>query len=182
MKKVLLIIIFLFHASAHAGILLEFGGAYLSDSMKTPTVSTSSGYLWNLGVLFDYNKEVWGGWNFSGIATSATGTTTETFSTFDTGPYVKWNFGKNKVFTLGGAYNISSKGVYNDGTNTENWTGSSIWLQFGVNPEIKDDLRVGASLNYYMATYSKKVVSNTESTAANSKTWIFPMFSITKTW
>ncbi|UOF02752.1 outer membrane beta-barrel protein [Bdellovibrio reynosensis] len=182
MKKVVALVLILFSVKAQAGMLLEVGATYLSDSLKTPTSTASSGYFWNLGVLFTYNKNVWGGWNFSGISTTATGTSTDTFTTLDTGPYLKWTFGKNNVFNLAGVYNLKSSATYSDGTTNETWSGTSLWLQFGVAPEIKDDLRVGASFNYYMATYTKKVVSSTESTTSNSKTWIFPMITVSKSW
>jgi hypothetical protein len=95
---------------------------------------------------------------------------------------MKWQFGRNEVFSFSVAYNLLSKATFSDGSTTESWTGTSYWLQWGVVPEVREGLHVGVTLNYYSASYTKKVVSAVESSAANSKTWIFPMLVVTKQW
>lgn len=172
----------LFSLPAQAGVLVELGGTYLSDSLATSSTKTSSKYFYNLGVLFSFNKTVWGGWNFGGISHTDSDAVTTTFASQDTGPYLKWQFGKNEIFSLSGAYNLLSRATYSSGSTSENWEGTSIWLQFGVSPEVREGLNVGASLNYYLANYTKKTVSSVESSASNSKTWIFPMLTLTKRW
>ncbi|WP_413944249.1 hypothetical protein [Bdellovibrio sp. HCB-162] len=183
MKKLFaVLIIILMTSQARAGLLLEVGGTYLSDTLSTSATKTSSKYFYNVGVAFSLNKNFWGGWNYSGISHTNKDTTTETFSSSDTGPYVKWQFGKNELYNLSAAYNILSRATFSDGTSTETWQGTSMWFQFGVSPEVKPGLRIGASINYYLASYTKKTVSNVESNASNSKSWIFPMLSVSKEW
>lgn len=171
-----------FSGNCLAGTLFEVGATYLSESIATPTSQTSSKYFYNAAILFSLNKTTWGGWNFSGMSHSETATTTTDFASQDTGPYLKWQFGRNELFSLSAAYNITSKATYSNGSSTENWEGTSIWVQWGVTPELKEGLHIGASLNYYSANYTKKIVSSVESSASNSKTWIFPMLTLTKNW
>lgn len=95
---------------------------------------------------------------------------------------MKWQFGRNDLFSVGGAYNILSRATYSDGTTPETWQGTSLWLQLGVSPEVRNGLHIGASINYYLANYNKKTVSNVESSASNSKSWIFPMLTVSKEW
>lgn len=182
MKKFIFLLLVVFSKVAMAGTLIDVGANYLSDSFASPTSSSSTNYFYNLGVLFSLDKRTWGGWNFSGISSSSTSTLTTTYTSQDTGPFLKWQFGKGEVFNFSFAYNIQSKATFSDGTNTEAWEGTSYWLQWGVSPEVREGLHLGFSLNYYSANYSKKVVSSTESTVSNTKTWIFPMFQLTKQW
>lgn len=181
-KNYLVAIIMLFSGNVFAGTLVEVGATYLSDAFATPTSQSSSSYFYNVGVLFNLNKKTWGGWNYSGISSSLTSTTTTTFTSLDTGPYLKWQYGKGEMFSLSFAYNLLSQATFSDGTTDETWTGTSMWLQWGIAPEVSEGVHVGASLNYFSASYSKKVVSTVESSASNSKTWIFPMLMFTKKW
>ncbi|WP_374078629.1 hypothetical protein [Bdellovibrio bacteriovorus] len=182
MKKFFVILTILFSARAHAGLLLEVGGTYISDTLTTSSTTTSTKYFYNVGVAFSLKKNIWGGWNYSGISHTDKVDETTTYASSDTGPYVKWQFGKNDLYSLSAAYNILSRATFSDGTVNENWEGTSMWFQFGVSPEVKSGLHVGASINYYLANYTKKTVSSVESNASNSKSWIFPMLSVSKEW
>lgn len=182
MKKLLFSLSFLLCAKAQAGVLLELAGTYISDNLTSSATQSSTEYFYSGAALFSLNKQVWGGWNFSGVSMSKTQGTSTSFAAADTGPYMKWQFGKGDIFSLAGAYNIVSRATFSDGTTSENWEGTSLWLQFGVAPEVRTNLRVGVSLNYYLATYTKKTVDSIESRAANSKSWIFPLLSISKEW
>lgn len=181
-RNFLFTVILFLSAQVSAGVLLEFGGTYISDSMAIPTTQSSTNYFYNLGVLFNFDKTIWGGWNYSGVTFTNTTTATTTFASQDTGPYVKWRFGRDQVFSMSFAYNLTSKATFSDGTSNENWEGTSYWLQAGVAPEVREGLHIGVSINYYAANYTKKVVSSTESSASNNKTWIFPMLMINKHW
>lgn len=182
MKKLLSLVILLVCVNSQAGLLAEFGGTYISDNLKSSSTISSTEYFYHAAVLFNIQKDIWGGWNYSGISLTTKSDNTTTFSAMDTGPYVKWQFGRGDIFNLAMAYHILSRATFSDGTTTENWEGTSMWFQFGVAPEIRNNLRVGVSLNYYLASYTKKTVSSVESSASNSKTWIFPLLSISKSW
>ena len=182
MKKLLSLFILLTCLRSHAGLLVELGGTYISDNLKSSSTISSTEYFYNAAAMFNIQKDLWGGWNISGVSLSAKQDATTTFSALDTGPYVKWQFGRGDIFNLSMAYHILSRATFSDGTTTENWEGTSLWLQFGVAPEIRNNLRVGVSLNYYLASYTKKTVRSVESSASNSKTWIFPLLSISKSW
>lgn len=182
MKFVIILFILVSSLTAQAGTMVELGGTYLSDSFKTSSSTKSTQYFYNIGVLFTSTKRFWGGWNYSGYSQNESGSTELKFSSMDTGPYMKWQFGRNEIYSASFAYNILSKAKADVGNGNEEWSGSSFWLQFGFMPEVKEGLHLGASLNYYAANYSKSVINGTESNVSYSKTWIFPMLSLTKEW
>ncbi len=184
MKRLLFVFTLIgFSLQAQAGFLLELGGTYISDSLTTSPATSSSKMFYQIGGLFNYQKTIWGGWNYSSISQSDSGSEKIVFASTDTGPYFKWQFGKHAIFNFSLAYNILSRATYKiDSGESESWQGTSYWIQLGVLPEVKNGLRVGASLNYYSASYTKKTVNSVESSASNSKTWIFPMLSLTKQW
>ena len=162
--------------------MLELGGTYLSDTLAVSTDKKSTAYFYNLGALFSVQKNLWAGWNYSGISHSKEDGSSESFSASDTGPYIKWQFGRNELYSLSAAYNIYSKAQYALDDANEKWSGTSFWLQWAVSPEFKEGLHIGASLNYYAASYTEKTIDSVESSATNSKTWIFPMLHLTKQW
>lgn len=181
-KKFIVLFIIAFSVQSQAGILLEVGGTYLSDDLSASSSKSSTKYFYNVGALFSFTKTLWGGWNYSGISQSESGTVSTDYSSQDTGPYLKWQFGRSELFSLSAAYNIVSRGVYKSGSPSESWEGTSYWLQFAVSPEVTEGLHIGASLNYYNANYTKKTVSHVESSASYSKSWVFPMLTLTKQW
>lgn len=176
--------IMLVSVKSQAGFLLEFSGTYLSDSLKSGTTDSSTQYFYNVGALFNMKQNLWGGWSYLGInTTESNNSVSTTFSTADTGPYVKWQFGRSQIYSLSMAYNILSKATYKTGSATaEQWQGTSFWLSFGIMPEISSNLHMGAALNYYSASYTKKTINGAETSASDSKSWIFPSVSITKSW
>lgn len=182
MRHILYFIILFCPLVSRGGVLLELGGVYLTDTTVSSSTAKSSKYFYQAGVLFSIKKRLWAGWNYSGISHKDTGDTDVTFQTADTGPYIKWQIGRAEMYTLSAAYNILSRADYKSGTDTERWDGTSLWIQFGVMPEVAEGFHLGASINYYSASYTKKTVSGTETNDTNSKSWIFPMLSLTKQW
>lgn len=181
---VLLTIILSVSSQARAGILLDVGGVYLSDTLSASANSSSTKYSYNIGALFNISKTLWGGWSYLGIShtETASGTTTS-YASMDTGPTLKWQFGKSQNYSLSGTVNIISRATYSSGSgSSEKWEGMSYWAAFGFMPEVSEGFHLGCSINYFMASYTKKTVNNTESSASNSKSWIFPMLSLTKSW
>ena len=185
MKIFLIVVTLLISSHSQAGLLLDVGGFYLSDDLmgsSSPTTTTSKNF-YNLGLLFTIQKRFWGGWSYSGIGQtdSASGVTT-TFNSQDTGPYIKWQFGRNQNYSVSGVFNILSRATYSNGTVIEKWEGTSYLLQFAYMPEVDEGLHIGGSVNYYGANYTKKSVSGVESSATNTKSSIFPMLNLTKEW
>lgn len=181
---VLLIIFFTLSSRARAGLLLDVGGIYFGDALKTSSTSTSTQYMYYGAAMFSLNKDIWGGWSYLGLSQNTNdGTTATNYSTMDTGPCMKWQFGRGNMYSLSGTVNIISRASYSkSGSSNETWEGLSYLLGFGLMPEVSEGLHVGGSINYYLANYTKKTISGTESSASNSKSWIFPMLSLTKAW
>ena len=183
MKKVfaLLLTLSFLSLTAKAGVLLNLGGTYLTDAVTSSASTDSSKYGYNFNALFSINKTLWGGWSYSGFSSSETKASVTTLITGqDTGPTFLWQFGRNKNFSTGLTYNLISRANFSNGTTTEAWEGTSYVVQVGANPELKENFRMGVSLNYYSASYTKKTVSNVQSSASYSRTWLYPAISITK--
>lgn len=184
MKKLTLVLLIVcFTSSSQAGALLELGGIYLGEATNTDSTATTTQYFYQVGLLLNIRKKLWGGWNLSGFSDiKKTEDETTTYNSMDTGPYLKWEFGRGAIFNLGLAYNFLSRATYKVGETSEKWEGTSYWIQFGIMPEISDGFHIGASINYFAANYTKKTVDSVESSDSNSKTWVFPMLSLTKQW
>lgn len=165
-----------------AEALLDFGAIYSADSLKTSSDSTQTQYFYNLDVLFNLDRRMqWNvGWAVLGISQTATVAGVETtYSSFDFGPAFRWNIDKAGIFSFNLAYGYLAKGQYTSGDTVETWTGTSYFAQFAAQAPAGEKFYVGLSLNYYAASYSKKVVASVESSNTAQKSWIFPMISFT---
>lgn len=179
----MLLALIIFSPRSQAAFLLDVGGIYLSDDLTTSSTRQSSRMYYGLGAYFTLSKNVWAGWSYAGLAHGDDASTGKTeFTSMETGPAIKWQFGRGKVFTAGLGYNVLSRATFANGTRDENWEGTSFLAHVGVMPGFSDGWRVGVTLNYYAASYTKKTVNSVESSASNSKTWIFPLVSVTKEW
>ncbi len=78
------------------------------------------------------------------------------------------------------AYGYLARGTYGiTGGTDEKWEGTSYFAQLAAQIPLGEKFYMGASLNYYGASYSQKTVSNVESSNDATKSWVFPMFSMT---
>ncbi len=186
----IILILCMLAPQARAEFMLDVSGSYSSENTSSTDVKDdATKYYYNLTGYLNISKNWWGGWSYLGISMSgnsnATGSTVPTsFQTSDTGPSVKYFFGKNDVFYVSATFNVLAKGSYKNvvSNNTETWQGTSYMAGFGVMPEIKSGLHIGVAINYYHAAYSKKTVNGTETSESNTKTWLFPTLSLSKTW
>jgi len=179
----IMITVSLISVSAWAEALIDFGFNYSADTLTTSADAANTQYFYNLAVLFNLDRKMnWNmGWMVMGINQVSTAASVEsTYGSLDLGPALRWNIDKRGVFSTTLAYGYLAKGTYSSGSTDENWEGTSLFAQFAVQAPIQDDkFYVGLTLNYYAATYTKKVVSSVESTNDATKTWIFPMISLT---
>jgi hypothetical protein len=101
------------------------------------------------------------------------------------GPAFRWNIDKNGMFSLTLIYGYLAKGKYSasSASPSEDWEGSSLLLQAGMQAPIREDkFYIGVTLNSYTGTYTEKTVSNVKSPVSASKTSLFPMVSMTFHW
>ncbi|WP_413293079.1 hypothetical protein ACLSU7_16960 [Bdellovibrio sp. HCB185ZH] len=187
---IIILILFIMAPRARAEFMLDVAGSYISENTSSTDVKDdATKYYYNITGYLHLSKKWWAGWSYLGISMSgnsnATGTTVPTsFQTSDTGPAVKYNFGKNESFSLTANYNVLAKGTYKNvvSNSNESWQGTSYMVGFNVMPEIKSGFRMGVGLNYYHAAYSKKTVDGTETSESNTKTWLFPTLTLSKQW
>lgn len=151
---------------------------YAAESSTTAT-TTSAGrqyYSFDGFANFDSKGQFLGGFHVHQISMTDTATSTTTYSSLDMGPSIMWVPDKKGNFSVYAAYNVSAKGSYQAGgaTTTSEWTGTSILGSIGVQPEVGKSIRVGVLLNYYSASYSREIVSESATTVSYSRSWIFP--------
>lgn len=181
-SRIAFLVLFLTTPSSFAGVMIDLGGMYYSDTLTTPNDRSSTQMFYGGGLLLDLGKQAWLGFNYSGINQTQSITTTTTFSTSDMGVGFKYQFGRSKLYNFSAAYNLFSKATYTSGTTNENWEGTSFLVSFGISPEVAEKLYIGMSVSYFSASYTKKIVNNVESAASNGKVWLFPMLTVTKQW
>lgn len=163
--------------------MIDFGFAYSADSLHKTTDSTNTNTFYNTDLLFnlDNRRRFNVGWSVFGISqTSAQATTTTTYSSMDMGPAIRWNIDRGGIFSTTFAYGYLARATYAaTGATDEKWEGTSYFAQMAAQIPMGEKFYIGVSLNYYGASYSTKTVSNVESSTDSTKTWIFPMFSMT---
>lgn len=183
-KKSLLLFIFsvstlLFSSQSFAGVWGELNGFYNSDSFLADEDATFTQTYYNLDVFanLDNNYTFYAGFHVHQLATTSdvTGATDNSFSTLDMGPMLMYVIDQKRIFTMTANFNVIAKAT-NDGSQTANWSGTSMLLSLGVTPEIKDGWYAGFRLNYYSASYSDQTVGSAASTVSHSRTMIFPTF------
>jgi len=164
-------------------MMLDLGFAYSGDTLHKTTDSANTQYFYNIDALFNLDGRArWNvGWSVFGISqTSSVDTTTTAYSSMDMGPALRWNIDRSGIFSMTLAYGYLAKGTYSaTGGTDEKWEGTSTFAQFATQIPMNDKFFIGVSLNYYGANYSQKTVSSVESTNDATKTWIFPMISMT---
>jgi hypothetical protein len=170
-------------SAGFAGPMVDFGGTFSSNSLSTSSESTNSQNFYNLSVMFNIDTKVHYnlGWAVFGISESSkVGATETSYSSFDMGPAFRWNIDKNGIFSITIVYGYLAKGKYSVGTTSQDWEGSSLLLQFGMQAPVREDkFYVGLTLNSYTGTYTDKIVSNVKSSVSATKTSVFPMVSLT---
>lgn len=165
-------------------MMFDAGLIDLTDNLNTSANTGTSEYFYNLDFLFKMGSaKRWDlGWSIFGISQHQTlSSGTISYSSFDMGPVVRWNIDRANIYSMSLAYGYFAKGNYNNSTSSspETWNGTSYRFQFSAQVPLNDQWSAGFSLNYYMASYSQKVISSVESSNNATKNWLFPMFSVT---
>lgn len=170
--------LFIFLSTQSAFAFIEANVFYLSDTLTAATSSTSTKTFFEicLGFSIDSKGKYMVGWNYGSFATSDTTTTTDTYTSTQMGPRFVFQFGKGNDWSVGLAYNISTKAAYTPAGGTqEDWTGTGLKADFGYNFQLSEYTDLGIRLNYASATYTEKVVAQTTySTISYTRPFIYP--------
>jgi hypothetical protein len=138
----------------------------------------------SLGILADLSKSdnarINFGFNVLSVSSkSEIGTNaSETFSSIDMGPSLRWTIDSRKLFSLTAVYSVYGKGKYETAVKSETINGTSYYMKFSVEPQMTDNLYLGFAVNYYASTYGTSVSNSVESTVSYKSSWIFPSFSL----
>ena len=157
---------------------LEINGYYNSDNFKNSANTTSTAMFYDASIGFAVDKKSYFlvGWNYTGHSTSKNnGTTTETYSTTQMGPRFILFFDKAKMFNMGFAYNLSTKGTFNNGTNTYTWKGTGMKADIGVNFPMGETSFIGLRLNYSTTAYNEQLEGASSYTQVSyNRTLMYP--------
>lgn len=183
-KSILLVICLVYSQLAQADALLDFGVIYNGDTFSTSTASTETKYFYNAGLMFNLESQRrwYVGWTVFGISqTNTLGTADTSYTSLDMGPILRWNIDRAGIYSMSAAYGYLARGTYAvTGSSSEAWEGTSLLGQIAVQAPFREaKFSIGATLNYYSATYTKKIVNRTESSNSSQKSWIFPMLTVT---
>ncbi|UYL09714.1 hypothetical protein B9G69_003885 [Bdellovibrio sp. SKB1291214] len=186
----IILILLALSPAARADFMFEVSGTYITEKTgATDVKDDATKYFYNVAGYLDFGKKWWAGWSYLGVnmagTSNASGSNESTsFQSSDTGPAIRYYFGKNQVFSMTAVFNVLSKASFKNVVTdkTESWNGTSYLVSFGLMPEVKSGFHIGVAINYYSASYSKKTVDGTETSESNTKTWMFPSLALSKTW
>lgn len=182
MRKVILLLALLIGTSVKAEVLLDLGAGLISDKINSGSTTTSDQSSYGLGVLFNFRKGMWAGWNYASQSDKRGGSTTATLSGTDTGPAFLYQFGKGQMYVFGFTYNLLAKATFDAGSTQESWDGTSYNIKLGVMPEISSGFHVGFMINSYSASFNKVTIAGTQTSSSNTRTFMYPSIQLTKEW
>lgn len=163
--------------SSKASAYLELNGFYNTDNFKHSSTNNNSQMLYDVSIGFAVDKKSYYniGWNYTGHSTTKATTTTESYASTQMGPRFLFFFDKAKMFSLGFAYNLSTKGTFNNGTTTSTWKGTGMKADFGVNFPIGETSLIGFRLNYSSTSYNEQLQNTTTySVVSYNRTFMYP--------
>ncbi|MEK6628175.1 MAG: hypothetical protein AABY53_06080 [Bdellovibrionota bacterium] len=184
MWKFYIIFIISFSLQSAQAFLLDINSGILQGSFNRASEQSNSKSVNSLGLYAnlansDSNLGVNIGWFILLVSNKENypPTVSQTLSSNDMGPALRWQIDRGKKYSLTLAYGIICKGNFNDGVTEESLSGESYLLKFAIEPEIADRYFVGVGLNYYVASYKTRIVTSIQSDAGYKNTVIFPSLS-----
>ncbi len=123
------------------------------------------------------------GWNYDSMTISDNPGADVSLKITDMGPKFMYYFDKDRTWVIGFTYNLITKGAYSSGSTTSELRGTSMKGEVGYLPMMWENVFMGAKLNYYKATFNEEITNTTTLTpVTNSRTVIYPSFSMTIRW
>ncbi len=123
------------------------------------------------------------GWNYDSMTFSDNPGAETSLKITDMGPKFVYYFDKDRTWVVAFTYNLITKGTYSSGATTSELRGSSMKAEAGYLPMMWENVFMGAKLNYYKATFNEEITNTTTLTpVSNSRTVIYPSFSMTIRW
>lgn len=184
MKPLALVLLLLFAKNANAWI-VDFNSDFVTETFNTTSDQKNSRQFFLLGALGDlgrYEKtRFYMGWGVISAATKDENTSAsidQKFSTMDTGPMFRINFGSRALYSTTLIYSLFTKGKLDNSGSSSDITGTSFLAKFAIEPEINENFRVGFAMNYYSAQYNKSVSNSVESDVSYKIQRMFPSISL----
>lgn len=176
----MIVILLLMTNPSFAGLFGELSLFYGTDNFTTSSSvqNGKSHYALDLFANLENKYRFFGGFHVDQISVTDTGAVSTTFTSLNMGPMLMWIIDRKQTFSLAAGYHILSKGSYNDGSATQELTGTGLWASFGIMPEIDEHLFVGVKYNYASYNYTKSLVGSASSDIAYTRALVFPSLSL----
>lgn len=168
------------------GAVLDANVFYFTDTFPyDEDTSTFKRTFWDFFVGMGLNKrnQYVLGWNYGSMTFDDDPGTPSKLTVTDMGPKFIAYLDKDRAWVFGLTYNLITKGKYSEnGGAAVDLRGSSMKVEVGYTPPISETLAFGVKLNYYKASFNEKVVDDSITKKANSRTTIYPTLSLTARW
>lgn len=175
-----------FSANSQALVIFDANAFYLSDAFKTDTDASVGRTLWDLSLGMSLRKKgrLILGWNYASSSfTDTADSETITLTVSDMGPKLSYFFDKEFIWSLGFAYNLITKGNYDNNGDTKEFRGTSMKVDFGYTPHITENFSIGAKLNYYKPSFNEQISGETTLEAVSyGRTVIYPSMAFHYRW
>jgi hypothetical protein len=179
MKHLALIIICLFVSGfarqAHAYI--ELNSFYSSEGLTTDSTTAATRMIieGSIGFGIDKNRRYNVGWAYAMHSSTDSGSAEVTYSSAQMGPRFIYMIDRDKRWSLGLGYYLVSSATFKGSGSEEKWKGTVIKADLGYNFPLSDDFFLGLRVNYSGATYTERLVGDTDYTKVSyTRTAMYP--------
>lgn len=154
---------FLLPSMAHAIVTFDANAFYYSDTYTTASTSTYSRVLWDGTLSISLTKKGGSmiGWCYASASfTDNSNNTTQTVTASGMGPKLTFYFDKENTWAVSFAYLLQLTGA-DSSLSGVTYEGTGMKGEFGYVAPINDTFFLGAKINYFAATFSRKITNQT---------------------
>jgi hypothetical protein len=157
---------------------LELNTFYSSEGLATASTAGATRMMieGSVGFGIDKSHKYNVGWAYATHSASDTGSIETTYTSTQMGPRFIYVIDKDKRWSLGLGYYLVTTGTFKTaGGSEEKWKGTALKVDLGYNFPVSEDFFVGLRLNYSSASYSERLVGDTDYTKVSyTRTAMYP--------
>lgn len=160
---------------------LETDFFYYTDNFASATTTSANRLFFEVTLGFSTAKGRFiYGWDYVSNSATDSGTAATSYTSTQMGPKFIWFMNKNRTYSLGFAYLLSSTANYSagGGAAAETWTGTVMKADLGYNFWVSDSWTAGFHLNYSQASFNRQLISGTYTENSYSRTFIYPTINL----
>lgn len=162
--------------------LFDFSAFYFSDSFTNTETATYGRTFYDLCLATALNRResIFIGWNYVGLSAVDNPGVAETLTSTQMGLKLFWFFGRDKLWRVAVAYNLTNTASYSDGGgNAVTWKGSGIVADLGASVPVSESWRFTLRLNYVSGTFSDQFIDTSYTPVSTNRSFIYPSLGLT---